>query len=145
MCDVGAAGTSARVATLAPRGILDAEHELIHGCVVGSEVCARIRDIAITLGYPSVVPVVTGTAFRTGEHVFSIDPDDTLIPGFVLRWSDAAQCHCTCCSLRRYYLRVALPRTSDSPIEYRLVSLFLGCARAHTVSHRFDPRAKETT
>ncbi|WP_019970316.1 proline racemase family protein [Mycobacterium sp. 141] len=78
-------GTGARVATLAARGVLDAEHELIHGSIVGSEFRARIRDTAITLGYPSVVPVVTGTAFRTGEHLFSVDPDDTLIPGFVLR------------------------------------------------------------
>jgi len=24
-------------------------------------------------------------AYRTGEHVFSIDPHDPLVPGFVLR------------------------------------------------------------
>jgi proline racemase len=28
---------------------------------------------------------VFGIAFRTGEHVFSIDPHDPLVPGFVLR------------------------------------------------------------
>jgi len=28
---------------------------------------------------------VTGMAYRTGEHVFSIDPHDQLVPGFVLR------------------------------------------------------------
>jgi proline racemase len=33
----------------------------------------------------AVIPQVTGTAYRTGEHVFSIDPDDPLVPGFVLR------------------------------------------------------------
>jgi hypothetical protein len=29
-----------------------------------------------------VLPQVTGMAYRTGEHVFPIDP---LVPGFVLR------------------------------------------------------------
>jgi proline racemase len=31
------------------------------------------------------IPQVTGMAYRTGEHVFSIDPHDPLVPGFVLR------------------------------------------------------------
>jgi proline racemase len=31
-----------------------------------------------------VIPVVTGTAHKTGEHLFVVDPADTL-PGFVLR------------------------------------------------------------
>jgi proline racemase len=28
---------------------------------------------------------VTGSAHRTGEHVFHIDPHDPLVPGFLLR------------------------------------------------------------
>jgi proline racemase len=36
-------------------------------------------------GRRAVLPQVTGTAYRTGDHVFSIDPDDPLVPGFVLR------------------------------------------------------------
>jgi proline racemase/trans-L-3-hydroxyproline dehydratase len=36
-------------------------------------------------GRSAVIPQVTGMAYRTGEHVFSIDPDDPLVPGFVLR------------------------------------------------------------
>ena len=36
-------------------------------------------------GRPAVIPKVTGMAYRTGEHVFSIDPHDPLVPGFVLR------------------------------------------------------------
>ena len=34
---------------------------------------------------PSVTPVVTGTSYQTGEHLFVVDPDDELTPGFVLR------------------------------------------------------------
>lgn len=37
------------------------------------------------VGRPAVVPQVTGTAYRTGEHTFVVDPADSLVPGFVLR------------------------------------------------------------
>jgi proline racemase len=32
-----------------------------------------------------VVTEIEGTAYRTGEHRFTLDPDDTLGTGFVLR------------------------------------------------------------
>ncbi|MFT3661696.1 MAG: proline racemase family protein [Gordonia sp. (in: high G+C Gram-positive bacteria)] len=78
-------GTSARVATLAARGALDADHELIHRSIVDSVFRARIAEAGTTEGHPSVTPVVVGTAYQTGEHVFTVDPDDDLVPGFVLR------------------------------------------------------------
>ena len=40
---------------------------------------------AKALGRPAVLPQVTGTAFRTGEHRFVIDERDDLVPGVVLR------------------------------------------------------------
>jgi proline racemase len=36
-------------------------------------------------GRSAVMPQTTGMAYRTGEHVSSIDPHDALVPGFVLR------------------------------------------------------------
>jgi proline racemase len=36
-------------------------------------------------GRAAVIPQVTGMAYRTGEHVFWVDPHDPLVPGFVLR------------------------------------------------------------
>jgi proline racemase len=36
-------------------------------------------------GRPAVIPQVTGMAYRTGAHVFSVDPHDPLVPGFLLR------------------------------------------------------------
>ncbi len=36
-------------------------------------------------GVPGVVTEVEGSAYRTGEHVFELDPDDPLGPGFLLR------------------------------------------------------------
>ncbi len=49
-------------------------------------------DVAVTVACggavraaPPVLPQVTGTAYRTGEHVFAVDPHDPLVPGSVLR------------------------------------------------------------
>jgi proline racemase/trans-L-3-hydroxyproline dehydratase len=36
-------------------------------------------------GIPAVVTEVEGSAYRTGEHVFSLDPADPLADGFLLR------------------------------------------------------------
>ena len=36
-------------------------------------------------GIPAVVTEVEGSAYRTGEHVFTLDPDDPLGDGFLLR------------------------------------------------------------
>jgi proline racemase len=36
-------------------------------------------------GRRAVIPQVTGMSYRTGEHAFSIDLHDPLVPGFVLR------------------------------------------------------------
>ena len=44
-----------------------------------------VMDTVEVDGRSAVIPQVTGMAYRTGEHVFSIDPHDPLVPGFVLR------------------------------------------------------------
>ena len=36
-------------------------------------------------GIPAVVTEVEGSAYRSGEHVFELDPDDPLGEGFLLR------------------------------------------------------------
>ena len=36
-------------------------------------------------GLPAVITEVEGSAYRTGEHVFTLDPDDPLGDGFLLR------------------------------------------------------------
>ena len=49
--------------------------------VLGPSVIDRTQ----VAGRDAVVPMVSGTAYRTGEHVFLVDPRDDLVPGFVLR------------------------------------------------------------
>jgi proline racemase len=58
---------------------------LVHDSIVGTRFHARIIEKLTTAGHPAVLPMVTGMAYRTGEHRFEIDPADELGNGFVLR------------------------------------------------------------
>ena len=77
-------GTASRVASLAASGALGPDQVLTHDSIVGSRFVARVLERTTHDGFPAVVPSITGTAHRTGEHAFVTDPADTL-PGFVLR------------------------------------------------------------
>jgi proline racemase len=78
-------GTAARVATLVAAGELRDGEVLTHDSIVGSRFTARVVSSGPVDGFDAVVPSITGIAFPTGEHVFDVDPDDDLVPGFVLR------------------------------------------------------------
>jgi proline racemase len=78
-------GTCARLAVLAADGRLAAGGTLRHESIVGSTFTGTVLDHVSAGGTPAVVPQVTGTAYRTGDHVFRVDPHDPLVPGFVLR------------------------------------------------------------
>ncbi|OKK01857.1 proline racemase family protein [Amycolatopsis sp. CB00013] len=78
-------GTASRVAALHSSGRLATEGTLVHSSIVGSTWSARIADTTVVAGRNAVLPIVTGRAFRTGHHRFVVDPDDDLVPGFVLR------------------------------------------------------------
>ncbi|MFF5444180.1 proline racemase family protein [Streptomyces sp. NPDC012888] len=69
-------GTSARLALLAEDGRLAAGEDLLHESVTGTVFTGRIL--------PGGVTEVTGTAHRTGEHRFVLDPHDALGTGFRL-------------------------------------------------------------
>ncbi len=74
-------GTSARCALLADDGALVEGDVLRHESILGTTFHARLagRDA------DGLLTEVRGTAFRTGEHAFVLDPRDTLGTGFVLR------------------------------------------------------------
>ncbi|MEV4125333.1 proline racemase family protein [Nocardia sp. NPDC049707] len=78
-------GTSARVALLADRGELRPGDELRHESIVGSVFRAWIAEQATAHGNPAVIPAMTGTAYQVGTSRFTVDPRDSLVPGFVLR------------------------------------------------------------
>ncbi len=78
-------GTSARLALLDRSGRLPRGEELRHLSIVGSEFRARVVGDAEVAGLPAVITEVEGSAYRTGEHVFTLDPADPLAEGFLLR------------------------------------------------------------
>lgn len=78
-------GTAARMATLAAEGALRPGTRLVHESIVGTRFVGRILEQTHAHGLPAIVPEVTGSAHRTGEHTFTVDPADPLVPGFTLR------------------------------------------------------------
>jgi proline racemase len=78
-------GTCARLAALHAVGGITRDQVLTHESIVGSRFQARVLDTILAGDRPAVIPQVTGTAHKTGEHTFFVDPDDDLTPGFVLR------------------------------------------------------------
>ena len=78
-------GTASRVAVLRARGQLEPGGALVHDSVVGSRFRAVVEREVDVDGLEAVVPVVTGTAFPTGEHVFVVEADDELASGFLLK------------------------------------------------------------
>jgi proline racemase len=81
-------GTSARLALLdaAAGGPLERGATLVHRSIVDSVFTGRVvGDGPAIGGVPSVITEVEGSAFRTGSHVFELDPRDPLGTGFLLR------------------------------------------------------------
>jgi proline racemase len=78
-------GTATRVAVLDARGELAEGARLVHDSIVGSRFEADVVERLRVDGVDAVIPRITGMAYKTGEHVFEIDPHDPLVPGFVLR------------------------------------------------------------
>jgi proline racemase len=78
-------GTSARLALLDRSGRLPRGEALVHRGIVGTEFRGRVIGDAEVAGIPAVVTEVEGSAYRTGEHVFTLDRDDPLPEGFFLR------------------------------------------------------------
>ncbi len=79
-------GTSARLALLDGSGELPRGARLRHWSIVDSVFDARVVGDGPSIGgRPSVVTEVTGSAFRTGAHEFTLDPEDGLGTGFLLR------------------------------------------------------------
>jgi proline racemase len=79
-------GTSARLAVLHDRGELATGEPFRHRSIVDSVFEAWVVDDGpIVGGHPSVVTEVEGSAYRTGESMFSLDPRDPLGTGFLLR------------------------------------------------------------
>ena len=78
-------GTSARLVLLERAGELPRGAELVHEGIVGAEFRARVVGNAEVAGRDAVITEVEGSAYRTGAHEFTLDPNDPLGEGFLLR------------------------------------------------------------
>jgi proline racemase len=68
------------------RGELPSGGVLRHRSIVDGVFLGRVVEDGPPIGdRPTVVTEVTGSAYRTGRHVFELDPDDPLGTGFLLR------------------------------------------------------------
>ncbi|SEH00636.1 proline racemase/trans-L-3-hydroxyproline dehydratase [Nonomuraea solani] len=71
-------GTAARMALLHDESGLG---ELVHEGIAGGVFTARVRDKTDE----GVIVAIDGMAYRTGRHVFEVDPGDPFPTGFTLR------------------------------------------------------------
>lgn len=78
-------GTSARLALLHDDGRLPAGAVLHHESIIGTVFEGRVVQELTVHDRPAVVTEVSGRAYRTGRHEFTVDPDDDLGAGFQLR------------------------------------------------------------
>jgi proline racemase len=79
-------GTSARLAVLRDRGELAIGEPFRHRSLVDSAFEAWVVDEGPAVGrHWAVITEVEGSAYRTGESMFSLDPRDPLGTGFLLR------------------------------------------------------------
>jgi len=82
-CATGTA-TSARLAVLAARELIDDGEEFANESVIGTRLVGRIAGRTIVGGTEAIVPAISGRAWITGIHQFVLDPDDPFPVGFRL-------------------------------------------------------------
>jgi proline racemase len=80
-------GTSARLALLAADGRLgpDGDAPLRHLGIVGSAFLGQVVGQTTVGDRAALITDVEGSAYRTGQHTFVLDPRDPLGTGFLLR------------------------------------------------------------
>jgi proline racemase len=79
-------GCSARMAVLHARGLLRVGQTFIGRSMLGSRFDCRLEHEVEFKGIPAIVPSLTGSAWITGTHQHTLDPDDPWPQGY--RMSD---------------------------------------------------------
>lgn len=78
-------GVSGRAAIHYSRGEIGLNETLKIESIIGTTFSVRCVEETDVGGLPAVVPEVTGSAYMTGEHTFTIDQRDPLRTGFLIR------------------------------------------------------------
>lgn len=77
-------GTSARLAVLQARGLIDVGEQFIHESVIGAQFGSRIERLTTVGPYEAVVPRISGQAYITEISQVGLDPADPFPTGYVL-------------------------------------------------------------
>ncbi|MER7733102.1 proline racemase family protein [Streptomyces erythrochromogenes] len=77
-------GTSARMAQLHARGLLELGADFVNESFIGTAFTGRLVGRTTVGGLPAVVPTVTGRAWITGTAQYFLDPSDPFPGGFLL-------------------------------------------------------------
>jgi proline racemase len=78
-------GSSARMALLADDGRLEIGQTLTHDSIIGTTFLGRVVGEVAAGNRTGVLTEIEGAAYPTGTATFSLDPDDPLGTGFLLR------------------------------------------------------------
>jgi proline racemase len=78
-------GTSARLALLDAEGTLGDGEVLTHESIIGTTFSGRCVDRVVDADRPAIITEISGMAYPTGEHAFTLDERDPVGRGFVLR------------------------------------------------------------
>lgn len=77
-------GSSANLATLSARGLVEVGDKLTSRSTIGGEFQVELLGLTEVGGKPAVLPRITGRAWIYGLHQIGVDPDDPLAAGFML-------------------------------------------------------------
>ncbi|MCH6472439.1 proline racemase family protein [Sinomonas terrae] len=77
-------GTSARLAQLHAKGLIEPGETFIHESIIGTTFESSIVDTTHVGDYPAVIPAVAGQAWITGIYQMGMDPSDPFPRGFTL-------------------------------------------------------------
>ncbi|GAB5095951.1 proline racemase family protein [Caballeronia sp. HLA56] len=84
-------GTSARLAVMHAKGLIEAGERFVHESIIGSRFESRIDSLTQLGDVPAVVPVVAGQAWISAISQVGVDPTDRYQKGFTLSdtWLEA--------------------------------------------------------
>jgi proline racemase len=77
-------GSSANLATLNARNLVEVGDKLTSRSTIGGEFQVELLGLTQVAGKPAVLPRITGRAWIYGLHQIGVDPDDPLADGFML-------------------------------------------------------------
>lgn len=72
------------MAVLEARGLMEVGDTMIHEWIIGSQFHGRIVGLTTVGDRRAIVPTITGRAWITGSHSYSVDPADPYPTGYVL-------------------------------------------------------------